>query len=129
MSSPVVRVGRTPKRLTTACATFEITTTAPREADERDAGLHRRVVKDILEVERQEEELRERDCADDRHGGVSGGQRAQPKDPQRQQGRRRAQLDRDERDHERDGAAEKRERRSARPSRRSSRASSRTRAA
>ena len=43
-----------------------------READERDAALDRRVVQDVLQVQRQQEELGERDRADDRHRRVRG---------------------------------------------------------
>jgi hypothetical protein len=42
-----------------------------READECDAALDRGVVQDVLEVERKQEELRERDRADDRHAAFA----------------------------------------------------------
>ena len=64
------------------------------EGDERDAALHGRVVEDVLHVEREDEELRERDGSDERHRHVRGRQRAQAEDPQRQERRARARLDR-----------------------------------
>ena len=65
-----------PTRPTTTCATFEVTTTVRAKADEGDAALHGRVVEDVLEVEREHEELREGDRADDRHRDVRGGEGA-----------------------------------------------------
>ena len=74
-----------------------------REPGERDAALHRRVVEDVLQVERQDEELRERHRTDDRHRAVRRRQRPRAEDPHRQQRGRRAQLDQDERGHESSG--------------------------
>ena len=46
------------------------------EADERSAALHRGVVQHVLQVERQEEELRERNGTHDRHRRVRCRKRA-----------------------------------------------------
>ena len=73
------------------------------EGDERDAALHGRVVEDVLDVEREDEELREGDGTDQRHRRVRGRQGAQAEDPQRQERRARARLDPDERRDERRG--------------------------
>ena len=67
---------------------------------ERDAALDRRVAEDVLEVEREDEELGEGDGADDQHRHVGGGERPLPEDAHRQERSLRAQLDHDERDHE-----------------------------
>src|SRR5436190_388315 len=80
-----------------------------REGEEGDAALDGRVVQDVLEVQRQQEELRESDAADDRHRDVRTRERPAPEDAQRQQRRRRAKLDRHERKHKRGGASEERQ--------------------
>ena len=86
-----------------------------READEGHAALDGGVVEDVLQVQREQEELRERDRADDRHRRVRGRERAEPEDPQRQERRLASELDRDEREHERRGAGEQPERRRRAP--------------
>ena len=76
------------------------------EGDERDAALHGRVVKDVLHVEREHEELRERDSSDQCHRRVRGRECAEPEDPQRQERPARARFDPDERRDERSSAGE-----------------------
>ena len=68
-----------------------------REGDEGDAALDGRVMEDALQVEREHEELRKGDRADNRHRGVRARQRAQPEDAQREERRLRAELDHYER--------------------------------
>ena len=89
---------------------FEVDDDGEGEAGEGEAALDRRVVQDVLQVERQQEELRERDRADDRHRGVRAGERARAEDPQRQQRVGRAQLDQHEGPDERGRDAEEPER-------------------
>ena len=89
---------RTPKRPTTICATFDVTTTVSAKPMNATPLCDRRVVEDVLEVERQQEELGERDRADDGHRRVRAGQRAQRKMRSGSSGERRAQLDHDERE-------------------------------
>ena len=98
-------------RPTTTCARLETTTTVPREAGEGDAALHRAVAEDVLEVQREQEELGERDRADDRHRDVRDGERARPEEAQRQERPRRARLDDEERADQRHGGRERGERR------------------
>ena len=68
-----------------------------REGDEGRAALHSAVVEHVLQVQRQQEELGERNGADDRHRHVRAGHGAGPEDPHRQQRPGRAELDDDER--------------------------------
>ena len=63
-------------------------------------------MQDVLQVQRQQEELRERDRADDRHRGVRDRERPRAEDPQREERVRSPQLDGDEREDERDGTCE-----------------------
>ena len=67
-------------------------------------------MEDVLDVQREDEELREPDGSDERHRHVRGRERAKAEDAQRQERRARARLDRDERRHERGGTAEQAER-------------------
>ena len=53
-TSPAVSVGLTPKRPTTTWGHIRGHDDSHREGRERRAALHRRVVQDVLEVERQE---------------------------------------------------------------------------
>src|SRR4029453_10579610 len=78
-----------------------------RERDERRAGLHGRVAEDVLQVKRQEEELRERGRSDDGQHGVRGGQRAQAEETKREERRLRARLALEEGRDKRWGVGEK----------------------
>ena len=111
------------------CATFETTTTVSANATKATPLCIGRVVQDVLQVERQDEELRERDRADDRHRRVRGGERAERKIRSGRSGDGERSSISDERADQRGGGRRQPERRRSRPSRRSSRASSRRRAA
>ena len=68
------------------------------QRQEAEAGLDRRHVQHVLQVERREEEHREHAAGDDEHRCVRSAQRAGAEDVESHQRMRRAQLDHDERD-------------------------------
>lgn len=84
-------------------------------AAKRQAGLRRRAVQDVLEVQREQEELRESDRGDGAGDHIRGRERVAAERVEWQQGRRGSPLDRDERDGEQSGRDERRHRRGAAP--------------
>ena len=74
-------VARAPMRSTISCARLETTTTVTAKAMKATPLCDRAVAKDVLQVQREQEELGERDGADDRHRGVGGGERRAAEDP------------------------------------------------
>ena len=66
------------------------------DRDEGDARLDRRVAEDVLQVERDEEEVAEGERSDADHRRVRGGERPRAQEPEREQRRLRAPLDQEE---------------------------------
>ena len=69
-----------------------------RDRREGDARLDGRIAENVLQVQRQQEELREPDGRDQYRGCIGGGQRAQAEDLQRQERPPRPGFDHDEAD-------------------------------
>ena len=104
-------MARTPIRPTIDLGEVRDDDDRAREGDEGDAALHGAVAEDVLQVQREQEELGERDGADDRHRDVRGSERPPRKSAQRQERPRRARLECDERREQRRRTRERRERR------------------
>ncbi len=75
-TSPVARIGFTPTFVTSACARARRQDGGARSRQEREAGFQRRIAEHLLHVERQEEEVREHDRAEDEPDDVRAGHRA-----------------------------------------------------
>ena len=86
-----------------------------RQRDVGDTGLERRIVQDLLHVQRQQEELREQRGREQQPADVRSGKRPKAEDPHRQERRLRAQLDDDERDDQRCGGTQQGNRRDGAP--------------
>ena len=86
-----------------------------RREEKRQPGLQRRVVQHLLHVQRQQEEVREDDRAEQEAGDVRAGDGSQAEDAERDHRRLLPLLDRDEGDEQHGGGDEHADRPPARP--------------
>ncbi len=96
-TSPIVNTGRTPIRVDERLRDAGDGDDGSRGREERQSGLECGVVQHLLHVERQQEEVREDDGAEEDAADVGAGHRAHAEDAERHDRRRMPRLDHEER--------------------------------